>query len=99
PGFKSWAISATIGNLEQALEVLVGEGNIGNNNVIIKAEIEKLLNVKTILPDEIECFPWSGHLGLNMATKLLPILEESRSTLIFTNTRGQSEIWYKKLLD
>jgi len=99
PGFQSWGISATIGNLDQALEVLVGEGNIGKNNVIIKAEIEKLLNVKTILPDEIERFPWSGHLGLNMAIKLLPILEESRSTLIFTNTRGQSEIWYKKLLD
>jgi ATP-dependent Lhr-like helicase len=99
PNFKSWCISATIGNLNQALEVLVGEGNIGKNNAIIKADIEKLLNVTTILPEEIERFPWSGHLGLNMAYTLLPILEQSRSTLVFTNTRGQSEMWYKKLLD
>jgi ATP-dependent helicase Lhr and Lhr-like helicase len=99
PGFKSWCISATIGNLNQALEVLVGEGNAGKNNVIIKAEIEKLLNIQTILPDEIERFPWSGHLGLNMASRLIPILEQSRSSLIFTNTRGQSEMWYKKLID
>jgi ATP-dependent helicase Lhr and Lhr-like helicase len=99
PGLKSWCISATIGNLNQALEVLVGEGNAGKNNVIVKAEIEKLLNIQTILPDEIERFPWSGHLGLNMATRLIPILEQSRSSLIFTNTRGQSEMWYKKLID
>ncbi len=97
PNLKIWGISATIGNLEEALEVVTG--NSQKEKIIIKADIEKLLNITTILPDEIERFPWSGHLGLNMAHKLIPILEASRSTLVFTNTRGQSEIWYKKLLD
>jgi len=97
PELKIWGISATIGNLEEALDVVTG--NSQKEKIIIKADIEKLLNINTILPDEIERFPWSGHLGLNMADKLIPILEASRSTLVFTNTRGQSEIWYKKLLD
>lgn len=99
PGLKTWGISATIGNLPEAMDVLVGAEADKNEPVIIKADIEKLLNISTILPEEIERFPWSGHLGLNMAQHLIPILEQSRSTLIFTNTRGQSEIWYKKLLD
>jgi len=42
--------------------------------------------------------PWSGHLGLTLLEKVLPIIDKSTSTLLFTNTRSQAEIWYQKLL-
>ncbi|MCB0577706.1 MAG: DNA ligase-associated DEXH box helicase, partial [Phaeodactylibacter sp.] len=55
--------------------------------------------IESILPDDIERFPWAGHLGIKLLEKVLPVLENSKSTLIFTNTRAQCEIWYQKLLE
>ena len=96
PGLAVWGISATIGNIEQALEVLV-PGTVKKTLVFTKEK--KITNIISILPDEIETLPWAGHLGLKMAHKLIPIIDQSNTTLIFTNTRGQSEIWYQTLLN
>ena len=104
-------ISATIGNLAQAKEVLLaslgmewggGDGRDSeaqdNRDFIVRAEIDKPIWVESILPDEIEQYPWAGHLGLKLIHKVIPILEQSRTTLIFINTRGMSETWYQSLL-
>lgn len=101
-------ISATIGNLEQAKEVLLAslsgapdaDGVVGAvDNFIVRARIDKSIDVESILPDEIENYPWAGHLGLKLIHKVIPILEKSRTTLIFINTRGMSETWYQSLLN
>ncbi|MFN8285695.1 MAG: ligase-associated DNA damage response DEXH box helicase [Chitinophagales bacterium] len=94
---RTWAISATIGNLEQAKEVALGAK--AANGKIIRSRIKKKVEIESIIPDVIEKFPWAGHLGTKLADKLIPIIEESNTTLVFTNTRGQSEIWYHTLLD
>jgi len=113
-------ISATIGNLGQAKEVLLasigdgGEleggdesgvgGGFGDGGTrrtvgfIERAKIDKPIHVESILPDEIEKYPWAGHLGLKLIHKVIPILEKSKTTLIFINTRGMSETWYQSLL-
>lgn len=91
-----WGISATIGNLDQAREVLLA--SIDAPGEIIKAEIKKNVAIESVIPDEIEKYPWAGHLGIKLADKVLPILEQSQTTLIFINTRGMSELWYQKLL-
>jgi ATP-dependent Lhr-like helicase len=94
-----WGISATIGNLEQARDVLLNPLKHRSKAVIIRAEIEKRIEVESIYPDEIEKFPWAGHLGIKLAHKIIPIIENSRTTLIFINTRGMSETWYQTILD
>lgn len=94
-----WGISATIGNLEQAKEVLLYPIRQKDQGVIIKAAIDKKIKVDSIFPDEIEKYPWAGHLGIKLAHKIVPIIENSRTTLIFINTRGMSEMWYQTLLD
>jgi len=99
PNLNIWGISATIGNLKEAHNVLLGTHADNQDSVIIKANIEKKLEVRSVLPDDVEKFPWSGHLGTKLLPKVLPIIDESRSTLIFTNTRSQSEIWFQKLLN
>jgi ATP-dependent Lhr-like helicase len=98
--FSIWGISATIGNLQQASDVLLSTLviSIGIEPVMIKAELKKEVEIESVLPDEIEKYPWAGHLGLKLADKVLPIIESSRTTLIFINTRGMSELWYQKLL-
>jgi ATP-dependent Lhr-like helicase len=95
PKLKIWGISATIGNLDEAQEILLGKANQGR---MIKANLQKKLQIETLLPDILDKFPWAGHLGIYMAEKVLPIIDQSKSTLLFTNTRSQAEIWYQHLL-
>lgn len=92
-----WGISATIGNLEEAKEVLLSP--LKKEGVIIKAHLQKQIEIESIIPDEIEKYPWAGHLGIKLAHKLIPIIQQSKTTLIFINTRGMSETWYQTLLD
>ncbi len=95
-----WGISATIGNLEQAKNVLLAplqENNPGAGD-IIKAILNKKIEIESIIPDEIEKYPWAGHLGLKLVDKVIPIINNSKTTLIFINTRGMTERWYQALL-
>ena len=96
---RIWGISATIGNLEQAREVLLGPGSEAlENSVMIKAELRKKIKVSSIIPETMEKFPWRGHLGIHLLDEVIPILKASRSTLLFTNTRAQCEIWFQAIL-
>jgi ATP-dependent Lhr-like helicase len=99
PGLKVWGISATIGNMEQAMEVLLGNYYKKKNTTIIRSNIKKKTEIISIFPDEVERMPWSGHLGIQLLSKVIPIVKDSTSTLIFTNTRSFAEIWYQKMLD
>ena len=99
-----WGISATIRNLNQAKEVLLSSilsGNSFNDQYgeTVKANIYKPIEVEAVLPDEIEKYPWAGHLGIKLIDKVLPIIDNSKTTLIFINTRGMSERWYQGLLN
>lgn len=95
---RIWGISATIGNLEEATDVLLGCSNQESFD-LIKSDIKKEIEVVSVLPSEIEKFPWSGHLGINLLEQVIPLIENSESTLIFTNTRSQTEIWYQRIMD
>lgn len=99
PRLKVWGISATIGNMDQAVEVLLGNYYRKNAPVIIRANIKKKTEIISIFPDEVERMPWAGHLGIQLLSKVIPIVKASTSTLIFTNTRSFAEIWYQKMLD
>ncbi len=99
PALRIWGISATIGNMEQSLEVLLGASFKKNTHVIIRSGIKKKYIIKSIFPDDVEELPWAGHLGIKLIDKILPIIHKSESSLIFLNTRGQAEIWYQKLLE
>src|SRR5687767_3333486 len=92
-----WGISATIGNLGEASDVLLSPLKL--KGVMVKAEMKKRIEVESVFPDEIETYPWAGHLGIKLVHKILPIIHESKTTLIFINTRGMSEIWYQQILN
>ena len=97
---RIWGISATIGNLEQARDVLLGpESKALENSILIKANLNKKITVKSIIPEKMEAFPWRGHLGLHLLEEVIPIINNSKTTLLFTNTRSQCEIWFQKILE
>lgn len=96
---KVWGISATIGNMNESMQVLLGNYFAKKNHKIIRADIEKKIEIHSIMPDDHEKLPWTGHIGIHLLDKVVEIIKESSATLIFTNTRSFAEIWYQKLLD
>lgn len=96
PKLKIWGITATIGNLDEAMEVLIP---YDIKKTKITAKEHKKIDILPVFPNEIEILPWAGHLGNKLADKVVPIILESKSTIVFTNTRSQSEMWYQLLLD
>jgi len=99
PDLRVWGLSATLGNLDEAADTLMGALPDGSARpaVFISGPDHKRVEIQTLRPDDATRFPWSGHLGLTLLEPVLTTLETSRSTLLFTNTRSQSEIWFNSI--
>ncbi|MBF8646591.1 ligase-associated DNA damage response DEXH box helicase [Pseudomonas pudica] len=94
PTLPTWGLSATLGNLQHALDVLLPQGGL-----LVQGRQDKPLQVDTLLPTAIERFPWAGHMGLKMLDQVSREIDASSSCLVFTNTRAQAELWYQALLE
>jgi len=94
PAVRTWGLSATLGNLGEARDVLLPHAP---DAPIIDAARPRSLTLETLLPDEGERFPWAGHLGLSQLQRVVARLQGVRSTLLFANTRSQAELWHKAL--
>jgi ATP-dependent helicase Lhr and Lhr-like helicase len=97
PKARFWALSATMSNLEEAGRALAGAD--AGPVTIVRGPGERAVVIETLVPEEVERFPWAGHLGLKMLPAVLSELEEAASALIFTNTRGLTEQWYRAILE
>jgi ATP-dependent Lhr-like helicase len=97
PELQVWGLSATLGNLELAKDALLAP--VKTPRVAVRGAQPKTLIVDTLIPDTIERFPWGGHLGVRQVEPVAAEIDKARSSLVFTNTRSQSEIWYRALLD
>ena len=95
PSLRIWGLSATLGNLGEALERLLA----GAPGRVVRGVTDKPVVIDTLIPADVERFPWAGHLGLAMLPEVVAVLDASPSTLVFTNTRSQAEIWYQALIE
>ncbi|HEV2693782.1 MAG TPA: ligase-associated DNA damage response DEXH box helicase [Verrucomicrobiae bacterium] len=136
PELRVWGLSATLGNLPQALQVLLGANFANQKARLVSAKVDKQFELKTLLPKSMDRFPWAGHIGLALLPDVIAQIERvgancklndlrnesttspplrggegardvkfengfSRkgTTLLFTNTRSQVEIWFQALLE
>jgi ATP-dependent Lhr-like helicase len=97
PGLRTWALSATLANLDEAAGAVVGAGPPPPAPSIIRARIDRPVVIETVIADPADRIPWAGHMGLSMLPDLLRVLDPERATLIFTNTRAQAELWYQAI--
>ena len=95
PALVTWGLSATLGNLDDAMQVLLARPH----GRLVQGVLPKTLTVDTLLPGSTERFPWGGHLGTRMLAPVVAEIDGSASTLVFTNTRSQAELWYQALLE
>ncbi|MDO9422447.1 MAG: ligase-associated DNA damage response DEXH box helicase [Herminiimonas sp.] len=94
PQLVVWGLSATLGNLRQAQDALLGI----DQGTLVEGAIKKNILVDTLIPDKPSRFPWGGHLGIQMLQPVIAEIEKHATTLVFTNTRSQAEIWYQNML-
>ena len=101
PALRIWGLSATLGNLDVACETLLGRDvarSTANPGVLVRGIVPKEIVIESLLPDEMERFPWAGHLNTKLLPQVMERIAGARSAIIFTNTRSQCEIWYQSII-
>lgn len=96
PRLRVWGLSATLPNLPEALVALLGTPGRGR---IIRAAAARDITVDSIIPPDVTRFPWSGHMGSVLVPEVIEAISRARTTLLFTNTRAQAEIWYRHIVE
>lgn len=96
PDLRTWALSATLGNVRQAAKAACGPAS---DPQIVQSDLERPVEVETLEPEDVDTFPWYGHLGLEMLPQVVEVLDEATTAIAFTNTRSQAERWYRAILD
>ena len=99
PELLVWGVSATMGNLDLARQVLLGGEEGADAGVLVEGDTRKKIVVDCLIPENVSRFPWGGHLGLQMLQPVIAEIEGHEATLVFTNTRSQAEIWYQNILE
>ncbi|WP_022976513.1 ligase-associated DNA damage response DEXH box helicase [Nevskia ramosa] len=109
PELRVWGLSATLGNLDEALAALLGSSNalppgeggaqrrVRARGQTYGADLPKTIAIETLIPDAVDRFPWGGHMGLPLLPKVAEVLDRAGSTLVFTNTRAQAERWFEAI--
>jgi ATP-dependent Lhr-like helicase len=113
PNLRIWGLSATIGNLEEALAALVPHQPISQPEPVIVPNVEtparprptlikgltpKRILVDALIPEFVERLPYAGHLGARQVPAVVEELAASSSSLVFTNTRSFAEYWHRAIL-
>ncbi|MBO9469276.1 ligase-associated DNA damage response DEXH box helicase [Endozoicomonas sp. G2_2] len=94
PALRTWGLSATLANLDEAADALTGGATARSIRGLVPAETR----IEALVPETIERFPWAGHLGTRLVEPVIAALEAAETTLLFTNTRSQAELWHQALL-
>jgi ATP-dependent Lhr-like helicase len=94
PALRLWGLSATLGNLDEAREVLLPHAP---RSAVVSGARPRPMTLDTLVPEEGERFPWAGHLGLSQLSRVVAQVFEARTSLLFTNTRAHAELWHQAL--
>lgn len=98
----TWAVSATIGNVDEAMKTAIGTGRDENQEltagVVVAAPARRKTSIRSLIPKKIQRFPWAGHMGMKSLPAVVEAIDAVGSSLVFTNTRSQCEKWYSALL-
>ena len=91
PAARRVGLSATVAHT-QALMDYVGAGTAPRLIAVAEGAPPAL---SILLP--AERLPWSGHMGLTAASRILERIERHDMTIVFVNTRAQGELMFQAL--
>ncbi len=96
PGVITWGLSATLANLDEAVEALVGPSRAAAAR-LVQATVPRRLAIETLIPRPMERFPWSGHMGMRLLPQVIERIDAATTSIVFTNTRSQAERWFEAI--
>jgi ATP-dependent Lhr-like helicase len=94
PGVRIWGLSATLGNLDEARDVLLPHRP---DAAVVSGVAPRTVTLESLVPEVGERFPWAGHLGLNQLSRVVDRVFAAQTSLVFTNTRASAELWHRAL--
>jgi len=94
PALRTWGLSATLGNLDEARDALLAPGTAA---ATVSGAAPRAVEIRSLLPEAGERFPWAGHLGLAQLPRVMAALDAAPTSLLFANTRAQAELWHRAL--
>src|SRR5690606_26566720 len=94
PAARTWGLSATLGNLEEARDVLLPHQP---GAPIIAAPKPRRLTLETLVDAGGARSPWAGRHGLSHLVRVASVLRRARSSLLFTNSGSQADLWHLAL--
>ncbi len=97
PAMRRSALSATVAD-PQAFRRWLAPGGVAQDVALVTGEKGAEPDVSILLPQEARV-PWSGHAASWAVPQLMQAIGESRTTLIFTNTRFLAEYIFSLLWD
>ncbi|MBC7799136.1 MAG: DNA ligase-associated DEXH box helicase, partial [Gemmatimonadaceae bacterium] len=89
PGLKRVGLSATVAHKQELLDY------VGPGTDLIEVEQGAPPALSILLPEDR--LPWSGHMGLNSASRILDRIRDRDMTIVFVNTRAQGELLFQAL--
>ncbi|WP_409955681.1 ligase-associated DNA damage response DEXH box helicase [Gemmatimonas sp.] len=100
PALRTWGVSATLGNLQEAADTLLGFDATGVPRPcrLVRGVVPKTVEVEALVPETMDRFPWAGHLNTKLLPEVMRRLEAADSAIVFTNTRSQCEIWFQSII-
>jgi len=97
PGVRTIGLSASLGDPLRALDVLVPDEDACKR--LVRGDVTRRIEIETLIPNEMGRLPWAGHLGLASLPRVIEVLEPVATSLVFTNTRFQAEMWFRRILE
>lgn len=94
PSVRIWGLSATLGNLGEARDVLLPHRP---ESAMVSGVPPRKVSIETLAPEAGERFPWAGHLGLSQLARVVQRVFAAQTSLVFTNTRANAELWHQAL--
>src|SRR6185369_14540499 len=91
-------LSATVAPLKEVAQFLVGTNR---SCEIVDVSSAKKIDLRVYSPLGSNPYPVSGYTGVRLISELGRLVQENRTTLVFTNTRSGAEaaaFWLKEAL-
>ncbi len=89
PGLRRVGLSATVAHQQDLLDY------VGGGPELIEVSEGAPPSLSILLPEDR--LPWSGHMGLASASRILERIKTAGMTIVFVNTRAQGELLFQAL--
>src|SRR5258705_7041780 len=96
PGLRRVGLSATISDPDAYRSWLAPDADMDLVDLVI-GDPGAAPDLSILIPENR--IPWGGHSGYHAVPEVMRLIEQHRTTLVFSNTRGLAELIFQKLWD